>query len=80
MIVRAMRSPYAFWRALLELNVLASLRLRKTISTPVSYFITLGVTLYRYSCEKTSPALQSRAEAFFCRLLLAPLFSFVIFC
>ena len=49
MIVRAMRGPYALWRALAELNVLASLRLRKVISTLVSVYVTYQVTFY-YQC------------------------------
>ena len=48
MSVRAMRGPYALWRALAELNVLASFRLRKVISTLVSVYITYQVTFYLY--------------------------------
>ena len=75
MIVRAMRSPYAFWRALLELNVLASLRLRKTISTLVSYFNYLkGNALSLFVREDKSGPSESSRGAFY-RFLLAPLFS-----
>lgn len=48
MIVRAMRGPYALWRASAELNVLASLRLRKVISTLASDCVTYQVTFYLY--------------------------------
>ena len=37
MIVRAMRSPYCLRRALVELKILASLLVRKTISTVESH-------------------------------------------
>ena len=75
MIVRAMRSPYACRRVPLKLNVLASLRLRKTISTLVSYFNYLrGNALSLFVREdKSGPSESSRGV--FYRFLLAPLFS-----
>ena len=48
MIVRAMRLPYALRRASAELNVLASFRLRKVISTLKSDCVTHQVTFYLY--------------------------------
>ena len=41
MIVRAMRSPYCLRRALVELKILASLLVRKTISTVESHLFYL---------------------------------------
>ena len=52
MSTRAMRSPYAFRRALTELNVWASFLVRKVISTFVAYFSYLiGNTLYENKWE-----------------------------
>ena len=48
MIARAMRLPYALRIASTELNVLASLRLRKVISTLASDYVTYQVTVYLY--------------------------------
>ena len=54
MIARAMRLPYALRRASTELNVLASLRLRKVISTLAYECVTYQVTLYFIRVQKTS--------------------------
>ena len=54
MIVRAMRGPYALWRASAELNVLASFRLRKVISTLTSECVTHQVTNYFIRVQNTS--------------------------
>jgi len=75
MIVRAMRSPYAFWRALLELNVLASLRLRKKISTSVSYFNYLMSNALSLFVREDKPGPSESSRGVFYRFLLAPLFS-----
>lgn len=75
MIARAMRSPYAFWRALLELKVLASLRFRKTISTLISYFNYLKGNDLSLFVREHKPGPSESSGGVFYRFLPAPLFS-----